>query len=78
MFATKVCFWYVYDVYNGYINFCKWVSTNYYVSITSLKIEKESQYLCDNFYIEWCCLFKKGFSQWLDLQARTCASEFQT
>ena len=61
-FVTKVCFWFVNDVYNGYNNLWKWVSTNYYVSIISLKIEKENLYLCDSFYIEWCYFFKKkGF-----------------
>ena len=61
-FVTKVCFWFVNDVYNGYNNLWKWVSTNYYVSIISLKIEKENLYLCDSFYIEWCYFFKKRAS----------------
>ena len=61
-FVTKVCFWFVNDVYNGYNNLWKWVSTNHHVSIISLKIEKENLYLCDSFYIEWCCFFKKRAS----------------
>ena len=35
VFEAKGCFWFV-------NNICKWVSKNYYVSIISLKIEKEN------------------------------------
>ena len=55
VFEAKGCFWFV-------NNICKWVSKDYYVSIISLKIEKENLYLCDSFYIEWCYFFKKRAS----------------